>query len=85
MSKLVTAKKCTIPYEYAKDESVEKVTQAFKDFFGENVEIVNKNVGRLMGGKMGHVYLHNKHIGKVVTIIIWEGKEKIYKKRGDYK
>lgn len=80
---MVTAKKCIIPYNYAPDKVVEETTNTLKGLFKENVEIINKNISPF-NDSSGHVYLPKKHVGKVVTIIIWEGKEQIYKKRGEY-
>ena len=81
---MVTAKRCIVPYRISPDKDVEEFTKELKEQFGDKIDIINKTVGKFHKST-GNIYMHKKYVGKIATIIVWNEKDNIFKKRGEYK
>lgn len=71
-----------IPYEFAPDDEVEIVMDAFRVLFdSDRVHSINTKIVRV-GPTSDIIYVPKGLNGKVATIIIWKNKEKYYQSGG---
>jgi putative transposon-encoded protein len=53
-------------------EKIKRVAESFRFIFEDSTDIVNRVVKGSDKATSGLVYVPKKHIGKVVTVVVWE-------------